>query len=266
MKPIYDSIGKNYNSTRQADPFIVSRLLHFLNPLKDDYYFDIGCGTGNYTIALAEAGLLLSGMEPSLEMLKVARSRYAEIWWTLGFAEEIPIDDESFSGAIATLTIHHWSDLSEGFKEVSRVLKPGGKFVLFTATPLQMGGYWLNYYFPEMLRESIVKMPSLELITDALSNAGFSIPDTEKYFIQDNLQDKFLYSGKNNPGIYLDDTIRKGISSFAALANEAEINKGLEKLGGDLETGEFKAIKDKYDNANGDYLFVVAKKTKSRDL
>ncbi|MES2110653.1 MAG: class I SAM-dependent methyltransferase [Bacteroidota bacterium] len=266
MEPIYDSIGTNYNSTRRADPYIVSRLLHFLTPRKDGSYLDIGCGTGNYTIALAEAGLLLFGMEPSLEMLNEARRRYEGIWWTQGFAEEISILDESFSGAIATLTIHHWTDIHQGFKEIARVLKLGGRFVLFTATPAQMEGYWLNHYFPEMLRASIAKMPSLELITDALTRAGLKINETEKYFIKDGLQDKFLYCGKNNPGIYLDETIRKGISSFAALANETEVAKGLEILRDDLKTGRFGVIKNTYSNSNGDYLFIVAEKMKPLDL
>lgn len=260
MEAIYDSIGTNYNSTRRADPYIVSRLLHFLNSNINGHYLDIGCGTGNYTIALADTGLLLVGMEPSVQMLNEGRAKRREIWWTQGFAEQILIDNESFDGVIATLTIHHWTDIYKGFKEVARVLKPGRRFVLFTATPGQMKGYWLNHYFPGMLRASIAKMPSLELITDALNSAGFGIPITEKYFIQDDLQDNFLYSGKNNPCLYLDETIRKGISSFAALANEAEVIKGLEMLQYDLKSGEFESLKNTYDNSNGDYLFIIAQK------
>jgi len=262
MKPVYDSIGINYNSTRRADPYIVSRLLHFLNPTQGGAYLDIGCGTGNYTIALAETGLLLFGMEPSIEMLNEARNRYDGINWTQGCAEDISIYDESFSGAIATLTIHHWTDVRQGFKEIARVLKPRGRFVLFTATPAQMEGYWLNHYFPEMLQASIAKMPSLEFITEALTGAGLHIKKSEKYFIKDDLQDKFLYCGKNNPGIYLDGTMRRGISSFAALANEAEVAKGLENLRSDRKTGRFETIKNSYDNLNGDYLFIVAEKMK----
>lgn len=258
MEVIYDSIGKNYNSTRRADPFIVSRLLHFLKPRKDGTYLDIGCGTGNYTIALADAGYLFWGIEPSLQMLNEARTRRKDLCWAQGSAEQISIDDESFDGAIATLTIHHWTDISRGFKEVARVLKPGGRFVLFTATPTQMEEYWLNHYFPRMLQGSIAKMPSLELITDALKNAGLELINTEKYFIQDDLHDKFLYSGKNNPGMYLDETIRKGISSFAALANNAEIHKGLEMLRSDLKIGKFEAIKNAHTDSAGDYIFIVA--------
>lgn len=264
MEPVYDTIGANYNSTRRADPYIVSRLLHFLKPREDAYYVDIGCGTGNYTIALADAGLNLFGIEPSLEMLKEGRRRHAGVFWLQESAEQINIDDESFAGAIATLTIHHWTDIHQGFKEIARILKWGGKFVLFTATPVQMQGYWLNYYFPQMLRASIAKMPSFELITGALTAAGFEIKATEKYFIKDDLQDKFLYCGKNDPAVYLDEIVRKGISSFAALANKAGVDHGIARMRHDLKTGEFETIRNRYDNLNGDYLFIVAEK-KNKD-
>ena len=260
MNPVYDTIGANYNLTRRADPYIAGRLLYFLDPQKNGRYLDVGCGTGNYTIALANAGLHLFGIEPSLEMLNDARRRHAGIFWLQESAEQINIDDESFAGAIATLTIHHWTDIQQGFKEIARILKWGGKFVLFTTTPVQMEGYWLNHYFPQMLQASIAKMPSFELVTDALDVAGFEIKTTEKYFIKDDLQDKFLYCGKNDPAVYLDEIVRKGISSFAALANKAEVNHGIARMRHDLKTGGFETIKNRYDNLNGDYLFIIAEK------
>ena len=65
MEAIYDAIGTGYNSTRQADPYLTSRLLYFLKPQPGKLYLDIGCGTGNYTIALSNQGLNFTGVEPS---------------------------------------------------------------------------------------------------------------------------------------------------------------------------------------------------------
>lgn len=48
-KPIYDTIGKTYDSTRQADPEITQKLLELLCPIVGGKYLDIGCGSGNYT-------------------------------------------------------------------------------------------------------------------------------------------------------------------------------------------------------------------------
>ncbi|MBV8391235.1 MAG: class I SAM-dependent methyltransferase, partial [Mucilaginibacter sp.] len=195
---LYDNIGKGYNSTRQADPYLAERLYDLLLPQKGALYIDIGCGTGNYTTALTSKGLAFYGIEPSEEMLKIARSGKNDVKWFIGTAENIPTEDALFDGAIATLTIHHWADLVKAFHEINRVLKPEATLVLFTATPSQMRGYWLNHYFPVMLERSIAQMPSLEVVVNALIDAGFMISNTEKYFITPDLQDHFLYSGKHD--------------------------------------------------------------------
>jgi len=257
---LYDNIGLGYNTTRQADPYITDKLFQFLSPGANKVYLDVGCGTGNYTIALANKGLNFYGVEPSEKMLDIARSRNGKINWLLGQAEQISLNDNLFDGAIATLTIHHWTDINKALKEIHRVLKKDSKILIFTATPEQMKGYWLNHYFPKMLEDSILQMPSFNMISDALAEAGFVITETEKYFIQDDLKDHFLYVGKNRPGLYLDKEIRKGISSFSALANAEEVIRGLSQLESDINLNKFEDIKMEFDNDSGDYLFISAQK------
>jgi SAM-dependent methyltransferase len=260
METIYNTIGTGYNATRKADPFLTGRLLYFLELKEGKLYLDIGCGTGNYTIALANHGLNFVGVEPSEEMLKEAKKRNEKIKWLRGTAEQIPAENNNFDGVIATLTIHHWVDIDLAVKEIYRATKPGAKLIIFTALPQQMEGYWLNHYFPGMLRSSIIQMPAFDSINNAITKAGFEITTTEKYFVQDDLQDNFLYTGKHRPTLYLNEEIRKGISSFAALPNATEVKAGLSKLHADLESGQFINIKKTYENDLGDYLFIVAEK------
>lgn len=132
--------------------------------------------------------------------------------------------------------------------------------VLFTSTPEQMKGYWLNHYFPKMLQDSIIQMPSLAQISQALKQAGFSIQHTEIYNIRPDLEDKFLYCGKQNPLYYLDASIRNGISSFSDLANQKEVEKGLVHLNNDIDTGKINQIMKSYAHELGDYLYIIAKK------
>lgn len=153
--PKYDSIGQAYDTTRRADPYLLERLDALLSPRAGKKYFDIGCGTGNYTIALHEKGIDFTGIDPSQNMLSKARDRKPGMDWVCAAAEAIPFPDSFFDGAVGTLTIHHWSDLEKACREICRVLKPGGRMVLFTSSPRQMQGYWLNHYFPEMLKASI---------------------------------------------------------------------------------------------------------------
>lgn len=262
----YDTIGTGYNSTRQADPYLTERLLFHLQPKSEGTYLDIGCGTGNYTIALAERGFKFVGVEPSAQMLNEARSRNQEINWLQGTAEQIPAGNEEFDGLIATLTIHHWKDLEKAFSEISRVLSKNGRFVLFTSTPEQMKGYWLNHYFPKMLHSSIVQMPSLSGIQEAIKQTGLRVTGTEKYFIKDDLQDCFLYVGKNNPERYFDESIRHGISSFSSLANNEEVKQGLSRLRKDIDNQSFAIIKEQYANELGDYIFIIIEKKAEHNI
>lgn len=259
-KALYDRIGRGYNATRQADPFITEKLFQLLSPHPSGLYLDLGCGTGNYTIALARRGLHFYGIEPSGGMMDIARLKNDKINWILAKAENIPLNDNLFDGALATLTIHHWSDIKKAFEEVYRVLKKSGNIIFFTATPEQMEGYWLHHYFPKMMNDSILQMPSFDAINDALAEAGFMMTDTEKYFIQDNLKDNFLYVGKHRPEIYFDEGVRNGISSFSVLANRVEVMEGLSQLEDDLRLGRFEAVKERFKNDLGDYLFITAKK------
>ncbi len=254
----YDTIGTHYNQTRTADPFLLDQMWQKLYHTDHQRHLDIGCGTGNYTIALHEKGMAITGVDPSLKMLQKADAKNSDIEWTQGSAENIPFENNSFDAAIASLTLHHWTSLVDGFKELNRVLKTGGGITIFTSSKEQMLGYWLHHYFPQMLADSIQQMPARDEIVNALSEAGFEITDTEPYFVRPDLQDKFLYAGKHDPSFYLDPIMRQGISSFSSLANQAEVEQGLDKLEEDINSGKIKSIIESYENDLGDYLFVSA--------
>jgi ubiquinone/menaquinone biosynthesis C-methylase UbiE len=254
----YNTIGTGYDTTRRADPYLTERLLHLLGRPKGAAVLDIGCGTGNYTIALQAKGHVLTGVDPSERMLVVARDKSDTIHWIAGRVEALPFDDASFDGAIATLTTHHWSDMEQGFREVRRVLRPGAVLVLLTSTPEQMQRYWLCHYFPGIMERSCVVMPTFEATASALRAAGFREMIREPYDIRPDLQDLFLYSAKQDPARYLDAGFRNGISTFAALSDDTELTTGLEHLAADIATGAWERVRARYAHDRGDYLFIKA--------
>lgn len=260
MEVKYDKIGLDYNSTRKADPFLTEKIIEHLSHVEGGIYLDIGCGTGNYTHELNKQGLQLIGIDPSAKMLEQAKLKNYNIDWRMGTAENTDMPHNFADGVIGTLTIHHWTDLQKGFSEIQRVLKPQGKVVIFTSTPEQMKGYWLNHYFPKMLRDSMLQMPSLKRVEEAMLQGPLQILGIDKYFVQPNLQDKFLYCGKHSPELYLNRQIRNGISSFSSLANRNEIEQGLIALKKDIESGMINKIIDSWRNNIGDYLFIIGKK------
>lgn len=59
------------------------------------------------------------------------------------------------------------------------------------------------------------------------------------------------------------EEVRNGISSFASLASDDEIQKGIKKLEEDIRTGLFLKKSLNYVSELGDYLYVIAKKPES---
>ncbi len=256
----YDKIGTDYNLTRKADKHLTEQLIHHLKPTNSGKYLDIGCGTGNYTNELQKNGFEFIGIDPSKQMLEKAKLKNNEIDWKIGSVENIELPENFVDGIIASLTIHHWTDLEIGFLELNKVLKPAGRIVIFTSTPKQMKGYWLNNYFPKMLSDSIIQMPTLESVKTAIKNSGIELLETVKYFIKPDLQDHFLYCGKQNPELYFDDQIRHGISSFSLLANRTEVEQGLSELRKDIDSRKINDIIKSYENDFGDYQYIIGKK------
>lgn len=255
MKALYDSIGDDYDATRRPDPFLVSRLLYHLQPQPQRAYADFGCGTGNYTIVLHRQGVQIMGIDVSRHMLTQARAKESQINWMRAEVARLPFGEGDLAGGMAILTVHHWKDLDAGFAEISRVIR-GGIMVLFTSLPRQMRGYWLNHYFPVMMERSMQQMPTLETLSRAFDLAGLQMVAKEKYFIEPDLQDKFLYCGKLNPSFYLDEQHRRGISSFRRLCPPQELLNGLDKLQQDISSGRIEEVCRQYENHEGDYLFI----------
>ena len=255
MPALYDVIGAAYGTTRRADPGIVRSLAGFVEPWVGGNYLDLGCGTGNYTCALAPLGGNWHGVDPSLQKLAQAKCKSQSVGWTLGRAESLPYGSETFNGVVCTLAIHHFAALESSFAEVFRVLRRG-RFVLFTSFPEQMQGYWLCHYFPSMTERSWSQMPSEALVVNALRSAGFSAPEISAFEVTNELQDLFLYSGKHRPSLYLDAKVRANISSFAMHCSASELERGLESLRNDVSSGRFQAVAKGYTRTSGDYAFV----------
>jgi len=106
MTALYDRIGRDYDVTRQADPEIVRRLRVHLQLRDGRPVLDVGCGTGNYTIALAETGLMMTGADVSREMIRQAERKSDRVKWVQADAEALPFPDGTFDGATMVLCAH----------------------------------------------------------------------------------------------------------------------------------------------------------------
>ncbi|MFH1437669.1 MAG: methyltransferase domain-containing protein [Pseudomonadota bacterium] len=102
---------------------------------------DSGCGGGHVPAILAERfpELQITGIDLSDRMIERAgrvAGRYSNVTVRQGNALDLPFEPETFDMAISLASIKHWPDQLGGVKEMRRVLKPGGRFMIMEADRL----------------------------------------------------------------------------------------------------------------------------------
>lgn len=90
---------------------------------------DLGAGTGKLTRGLLAFGPRITAVEPVEGMRKRFKTLSPDIEVLDGTAEAIPLEDASFEVAVVGQAFH-WFDGPLALKEISRILKPGGKLGL----------------------------------------------------------------------------------------------------------------------------------------
>jgi len=105
---------------------------------------ELGCGTGFFLLNLAQAGVVEQGFLTDLSpgMVAAASRNAARLGFTMtgrvADAESIPYPDASFDLVVGHAVLHHIPDVERAFREVLRVLEPGGRFV-FAGEPTRWG-------------------------------------------------------------------------------------------------------------------------------
>lgn len=122
---------------------------------------DVGCGTGQlaHRLRLTNARVHVVGCDFSLGMLRAARDRDRRVAWVQGDAVRLPFASEAFDAVVSTQAFHWFPDQRAALREIARVLRPGGVFVLTVVRPIlgvlgriiEQGGHVLRqpFHWPE---------------------------------------------------------------------------------------------------------------------
>lgn len=125
--------------------------------IREDFtILDVGCGGGRTIDRLASIATngKVFGIDYSAESVAAARetnaSRIAEgrVEIEQANVSNLPFSDATFNLATAVETHYYWPDLPRNVREVMRVLKPGGQFVIIAETYRGRRNDWL--YRPTM--------------------------------------------------------------------------------------------------------------------
>jgi SAM-dependent methyltransferase len=132
--------GADPEYEEQIMPLAVSELAGFGRIL------DIGCGDGQISRLLADAGSHVVGVDPTWNQITVARARGGGPAYARSGAAELPFADRTFDAAVACLVFEHIDGVDDAIAEVARVLRPGGRFSFFLNHPLLQtpGSGWID--------------------------------------------------------------------------------------------------------------------------
>lgn len=218
MSAVYDKIGVGYSHLRKPDSRIARAIHDALGDAKA--VLNVGAGTGSYE----PVDRVVTALEPSAEMISQRPPGSAKAYQ--GSAESMPFADHQFDAAMAVLTVHHWSDLEAGLREMRRVTR--GSLVILTFDPASPY-FWLVDYIPEIVELDQPIMPDLGAFDRILGKT-----EVEIIPVPCDCTDGFLGAYWRRPHAYLDPHVRSAISTFSKLDNMAS---ALAKLEQDLASG-----------------------------
>lgn len=224
----YDSIGGTYAQTRRTEPRIAAQILDALGDAAT--VVNVGAGTGSYE----PDDRRVVAVEPSLTMIEQRPAGSAPV--VQGVAERLPFAERSFDAAMATLTLHHWSDLAAGLGELRRV---ADRQVIFAFDVAATSTYWLvDDYFPEhRALETEWNAPTADDIGRHLD-----VQRVEVVPVPGDCVDGFGGAFWRRPEAHLDPAVRAGMSWLAQL-DPATVERNVARLAAELEDGRWD---DKY--------------------
>lgn len=95
---------------------------------------DVGCGDGTLALELARRGGIVTGIDGSTAMINTARGRaeqqHANVEFLEAVAEHLPFPADQFDVVTAITILCFVDDAAPVFREIARVLKPGGRLVI----------------------------------------------------------------------------------------------------------------------------------------
>ena len=132
---------------------------------------DLACGTGDLSIAAAQRGGVVTGLDITPRMIELAAARHGggAVTWVIGDMTALPFAPASADVVVTGYGLRNVPDLTAALTEIARVLKPGG--VLLS----------LDFNRPDSAAVRAVYLGYLTVVGSALGLLLHRDPDTYRY-------------------------------------------------------------------------------------
>ncbi len=205
VRRMFDRIAPHYDSLNMFLSAGMDRkwrktAIEMLDVPNQASVLDVATGTGDLAFEVARQfeDAEIMGLDIAENMLVVARKKSAKrglsdrVQFTLGDSEHLPFEDQSFHSVSVAFGVRNFGDLSQGIREIFRVLKPGGRLVVLEFTKprafpfKQLFMFYFKYILPlvgslgsgdkrayHYLYESVQAFPDYDRFTAVLSKNGY---------------------------------------------------------------------------------------------
>ena len=225
-KADYSSIASTYDAGRQL---LDGTIRQWVSLIRDrgkispgSLCMDLGCGTGRFTIPLAETtGAHVVGVDLSAEMLAEAFPKPGadRVWWVRSDAQDLAFISSALQCVFMSLLLHHVDDVQRVMGECCRILRPGGVCLVRTTGHDDMGAMPVYRFFPRVAEIDRNRLPEIGVIENGMRQAGFG----------EVRHEKVVQRLVNSVDAYLDKMRRKNISALTLLS-EDEFSEGMARL------------------------------------
>ncbi len=190
---------------RSAVPRPDERIARFIAEALGDArtVLNVGAGAGSYE----NAARAVTAVEPSESMRARRPVRLARAIDAV--AEELPFADGEFDASMTLFSVHQWSDVRAGLREMRRVTR--GPVAVLSCDPDLVREFWLYRYAPEVLDTEALRHPTVEELAASLGGNGTvrTVP------IPLDCTDGFNEAYYGRPELLLDPAARQACSAWS---------------------------------------------------
>jgi demethylmenaquinone methyltransferase/2-methoxy-6-polyprenyl-1,4-benzoquinol methylase len=163
VEQMFDNISTHYDGLNRVISFGIDqswrkKVINMVSNTKPEKVMDVATGTGDLAIAMAKTSAKeIIGIDISNGMLDIGRKKIKakalseKIEMVQADSENLPYKDNTFDAITVAFGVRNFENLDKGLKEIFRVLKPGGIFVVLetsnpTKFPFKQGYTFYNKF------------------------------------------------------------------------------------------------------------------------